>query len=362
MGIIIFICVIAVLVIVHEWGHFIAARMLGVRVDQFAVGFGKTLFAKTHKGTEFKICAIPLGGYVKMAGDEREKCQGKIDEFYAHPVGHRAVIVFMGPLINLVFAYLCFFALFLTGYPIKPAIIGEIVQGSPAQTAGLHVGDKVLSIDQKSIENWFELQNIVASGEGKTINLQIQRGNDGLALSVTPRKEVIAYEEDKESKEHEVWMIGVVAADSPRYGVIQSASRAGQEIKRFTVLTFKGLYEVLTGTIPAKEALAGPIGIFGVVTGAAQAGLSHLILITAIISLSLAIFNLFPIPILDGGHLFFQIIEKIRNKPLPLSVEEGFNKFGFALLMCLLVFVMYNDMDRLGWLDPLRGFVKQWRH
>jgi regulator of sigma E protease len=362
MGIIVFITVIAVLVIVHEWGHFIAARMLGVRVDQFAVGFGKTLFSKTHNGTEFKICAIPLGGYVKMAGDEREKCQGKKDEFYSHPVGHRALIVVMGPFINLVFAYVCFLGLFMTGYPINPAIIGKVVPGSPAEVSGLRAGDKVSHIDQKPVENWYELQNTVASGEGKAINLHIQREGATLAFSVVPHKESVTYEEDEKSKEHEVWMIGVVAADSPRYGVVESAIRAAREIRHFTVLTFTGLFQVLTGSIPAKEALAGPIGIFGVVTGAAQAGLSHLILITAIISLSLAIFNLFPIPILDGGHLFFQVIEKLRNRPLPLGVEEGFNKFGFALLMCLLVFVMYNDMDRLGWLESIRGLVEHWHH
>ena len=355
MNLLIFIAVLSILVLVHEWGHFIAARLLGVKVLKFSMGFGPKLFSVMHKGTEFMVCAIPLGGFVKMAGDERTECQGKKDEFYSHPVGHRAIIVIMGPLVNFLFAFFCFYLTFLIGYPNLAPKIGKVMEGHPAYTAGLQVGDRVVQIDAKKIENWEDLQQYVTTSKGQSLHFNILRNGQPIEKEIVPEERRT---KNIFGKEETIRIVGIQPFEEVifvKYGPVEAFKKSAEQLIGITVLTLKALYHVITGAMPAKDALGGPIRIFDVVKDAVALGISYLIFIMAIISANLAIFNLFPIPILDGGHLLLQAIEKLRGRPLPLKVEEGLTKTGLALLLTLMVFVFYNDMDQAGWFQHLRG-------
>ncbi len=357
MSMIIFLLVLSILIIVHEWGHFICARLLKIRVEKFSVGFGPKIFSRKRKGTEFLVSAIPLGGYVKMAGDDRHECQGSGDEFYSHPVRHRAWVVAMGPLVNLVFAFLCFYVIFVTGFPMLGPRVGHVMDEYPAQSAGLLEGDKVLSVDGQPVETWDEMQDLIRRSTGTRIGLTVARGDETLQKEIAPRDRTI---KNMFGQDETVRIIGIQPQEDVvflSYGPIASLGKAAQEIWKVVSLTFRALYHVFSGAMPAKDAIAGPIRIFDVIAKAAQMGLASLIYIMGVISTSLALFNLFPIPVLDGGHLFFFILEGIRRKPLPLKVEEGLTKVGFGLLMCLMVFVLYNDVIGVGWADRVTQFV-----
>ena len=356
MSFLIFVGVLSILVIVHEWGHFIAAKSLGVKVLKFSVGFGPKLLSRFHNGTEFMLCAIPLGGFVKMAGDERSECKGTRDEFYAHPVGHRAIIVLMGPLVNFVFALICFYFTFLIGYPTVESKIGKLMENYPAFAAGIEVGDRVVQIDSQKIENWEDLQEYVSTSRGPTLHFKILRGNQPIEKDVVPqikiRKNIFGQEEASR-------VVGVQPFEEQvliKYGPVDAFVKSVQELAKITVLTFKALYYVVTGAMPAKDAFGGPIRILDVIKNAAAAGISYLILTMAVISANLAIFNLFPIPVLDGGHLFLFAVEKLRRRPLPTNVEEGLTKAGFGVLLVLFVLVCYNDIVRIGWIDHFKNF------
>lgn len=356
MSLLIFLSVLSVLVIVHEWGHFITARSLGVKVEKFSVGFGKKLFSRTHDGTEFMVCAIPLGGFVKMAGDERSQCKGNPEEYYSHPPGHRALIILMGPLVNVIFAYVCFYFILVTGYPMLAPKVGKLVAGYPAEAAGIREGDRILQIDAKTIESWDDLQEYVMSSKGNAMTFRINRDNAEITKTVSPQQKKL---KNLFGQEENVRIIGVQPAEELtflKYGPVESIGKAADQIVKITVLTYKALYHVVIGSLPAKDALSGPIRIFDIISEAAKAGFSYLIYIMAVISANLAIFNLLPIPVLDGGHLLFLALEKIRNRPLTLKVEENLTKAGLGLLLMLMGFVVYNDIDQMGWLASLQNF------
>lgn len=353
MTLLVFLTVIGILIIVHEWGHFIAARLLGIRVEKFSIGFGKKLFSKVSQGTEFIVSVIPLGGYVKLAGDERNGCTGADDEFFSHPVWHRAVVVAMGPIVNLVFAYICFVFLFsVTGYPILGNQIGEVMQGYPAYEAGFQAGDHVLKIGDKQIKQWAGIQTAVFESEGKPINFVVDRQGEKVEImDVLPAFETVMVD----GVEKRFPVVGL-KPQLKKYGLMRSLKEAGSELSNILVLTAKALYKIAVGEESAKNSLAGPIRIFDVIKDATAMGFAYLVFILAVISANLAFFNLFPIPVLDGGHLLFLGIEGIRKKPLPEKVEEGFLKVGMSALICLAIFVFYNDFVQVGWAGKITEF------
>lgn len=356
MDVLVFILVLSVLVVVHEWGHFITARLLGVRVEKFSVGFGPKLFSRKRGDTEYMVCAIPLGGYVKMAGDERAACKGDKDEFFSHPVGHRALIVLMGPMVNMVFAYICFYFIFLLGYPTLAAKIGKVLEDHPAAAAGLLPGDRVTRIDDKAIVNWEDLHKYVSTSGGQTLHFTIVRDGQEIAKEIAPK---IRSVENIFGQKESVRLVGIQPAEEIvffKYGPGQSFVKAYEHLTDLCVLMFKALYHVVTGAMPAQDALGGPLRIFDVVKQAASLGWAYLVITTAIISANLAIFNLFPVPVLDGGHLMLLAVEKVRGRPLSLKVEEHLTRAGLTLLLCLVVFVIYSDIDHLGWIDKLKNF------
>ena len=364
MSFLIFLTVISILIVVHEWGHFITAKKLGVRVEQFALGFGPKLFSWIHDGTEFCLCAIPLGGYVKMTGDERSSCKGESHEFFSKSPGHRALIVLMGPVVNYLLAYICFIFVFMLGFVDMDlsakqveSKIGQVLEGSPAQKAGLQPQDRVVQIDEKKINDWGELQEYISTSKTPPLEFVIVRGQQQLIKTITPREHK---QKDIFGREHKARQVGIGpvqinSADDiviKRYGFFGSLKKAAEELVSITTKTYVALYEMLTGIRSAKEAM-GIVGMFYVIKFAASVGFSFLLHIVGVISASLAIFNLLPLIPLDGGHLFLLGIEKIRGRVLSVKIEQLISKVGFSLIITLAVFVFYADFERVGWIDKI---------
>ncbi len=369
MSLLIFIFILSILIVVHEWGHYITARKCGVKVDQFALGFGPKLFGWVHDGTEFCLCAIPLGGYVKMAGDERSNCKGAADEYFAKSVGQRSLIVLMGPVVNIVFAYLCFWLVFNLGYVDMeasaqkvPAVVGQVVDNSPAQKAGIKTGDKIISIDDKLIAHWPQLQEAVSDSAALRLNVVLERDGGRLNVVIEPQQQS---QKDIFGREHKARRIGVGPmpikdADNiviARYGFWGSFKKAGEELVSISVKTYGALFEMLIGARSPKEAM-GIVGMFFVIKFAITVGFAFLLHIMGVISLSLAIFNLLPIIPLDGGHLLLLAIEKLRGKALSLKMEMGIARLGFGFIIALALFVFYVDFERIGLIDKVMQVFK----
>jgi len=369
MTLIVFIFILSILILVHEWGHYITARKCHVKVEQFALGFGPKLFSWMHDDTEFCWCAIPLGGFVKMAGDERDQCTGRNDEFFAKSHGQRALIILMGPVVNLVLAYVCFWFVFMVGFVDMdlsqqnvPCVIGQVLEHSPAQLAGLQTQDKILSIDGKTIAHWPQLQDMVTASTANRLMLGIQRAGKNIAIAVTPQEQDT---QDIFGRHHKTRRIGVGplpisnAKDIvvTRYGVFQSFGKAGEELWNITVKTYVALYEMIIGERSPKEAM-GIIGMFFVIKFALTIGFSFVLHIVGIISASLAIFNLLPLIPLDGGHLFLIGLEKLRGKALSIKTDQLIAKAGFTLIILLALFVFYSDFERIGLIDKMVKLFK----
>jgi len=365
---VIFVIILSILILVHEWGHFITAVKCGVRVEQFALGFGPKLYSRVHDGTEYCLCLIPLGGFVKMAGDEREKCVGVSDEYFTKSAGQRALIILMGPMVNLILAYVCFWFVFMFGYvdmdlsSQKAApVVGEVLAHSPADQAGLRSGDKILSVNGQAILHWSQLQDLVSTSTAKQLTLTLDRAKHVVAVTLTPEQ---TDQQDIFGRMHKTRLIGVKqmpienAKDIviTRYGFFESFVKAGQELWDITIKTYSALYEMAIGARSPKEAM-GIIGMFFVIKFALTIGFSFVLHIVGIISASLAIFNLLPLIPLDGGHLFLIGLEKVRGKALSMKTDQFIAKTGFTLIIMLALFVFYSDFERIGLIDKIREVI-----
>jgi regulator of sigma E protease len=360
MDTIVFLAVLSVLILVHEWGHFITAVKLGVKVEQFALGFGPKLYSFMRNGTEFRLCGIPLGGYVKMAGDDRNQLKGAPDEFFSKSVGHRSLIVLMGPVVNIIFAYLCFCVVFMLGYVDMTRIearVGEVQAESAAQQAGLKVDDKILAINGEAIKNWPDMQDHIVDAKTPQLALLIERGSEKITITVTPK---VYKQTDIFGKEHGIKRVGIMpdkieSADEKlivRYGLFGAMGRAAQELWDITIKTYQGLYEMAIGLRSPKEAM-GIVGIFFVIKFATSVGFAFLLHIVGVISASLAIFNLLPIIPLDGGHLLLLALEKLRGRPLSPKSEEWVMRLGFGFIIVLALLIFYVDFERIGLIDKV---------
>ncbi|MDE2027777.1 MAG: site-2 protease family protein [Candidatus Omnitrophica bacterium] len=372
MSFIIFLIILSILILVHEWGHFITARKCGVKVEQFSIGFGPKLFSWKRGETEYILSLFPLGGFVKMAGDERGQCAGKTFEYLAKPPGLRALIVLMGPVVNLVFAYICFWFVFKIGYvdmnlstqKIAP-VVGQVLEHSPAQQAGLMVGDKILSIDGKTIANWSALQDTVSAFTGKQMVLTVERARHDIQIRLVPEE---TSSQDIFGRSHKTRRIGVgpvplnKAEDLviKRYGFFESFAKAGEELWDVTAKTYIALYQMAIGERSPKEAM-GIIGMFFVIKFALSVGFSFLLHMVGIISASLGLINLLPVIPLDGGHLFLLGLEKWRGRALSEKTDLVMARTGFALIIMLAVFVFYSDFERVGWIDKIVQLFKGMR-
>lgn len=348
-SIIVFLIVLGVLILVHEFGHFIIAKKAGVQVERFSLGFGPVLLSRKKDETEYTINAFPLGGYVKMAGDNAQEFKGESGEYLSKPPGKRAAIVFFGPLLNYVLGILLFWLIFIIGYPSFSNKIGGLIEGMGAQKAGIQIGDRIISVDNKKLSSWEELQAVIqVKSQGLLVKLIIGREDKEFPLDV--------YIETRDfsgplGKKYTVGLLGIKPDENEfikvRYGVFKSLSLSIQKTWSLTVLTYSGLWQMITGKLSMKESVTGPLGIFFVTSKAAKIGLIAVLHLMAILSISLAIFNLLPLPVLDGGHILLLGIEKIRGKSLSVKADNFITQFGMSLIILLALFVTYNDIVRL---------------
>ena len=352
-----FVFILTVIVFVHEFGHYFVARRCGVRVEVFSIGFGPELFGWTDRaGTHWKVSLLPLGGYVKMFGEaamsgaEGEDAQEMTAEeravsFHEKSLGRRAAIVSAGPLANFALAIVVWAVLFGTvGQRVTPPNVGTVQSGSAAEEAGLKPGDVIVSIDDKEIGRFSDLQRVISVSPGVPLRVELRRDGRRLTLTVTPKLKEIT---DILGNRHEVGLIGVSPAGTAfvRHSPATAVLKAGQETFRYATLLLEVLGEIISGTRSSKE-LGGPIGIFQMSGQMAEFGLATVFWFIAMLSVNLGIINLFPIPVLDGGHLMFYAVEAVRGKPPSEKFMEYGFRVGLGLVLTLFVFVTYQDIKR----------------
>ncbi len=358
VSLITFIFILGILIIVHEFGHFIVAKKIGVRVEKFSLGFGPRLFKTKGKETEYSISAIPLGGYVKLAGDNPEEYQGKPDEYLSRKISERAAIIFFGPLLNYVLGFLCLWFIFATGYPVLTARVGGLIEGFGAEEAGIEVGDKIIAIDGKKVEFWEELQKIIRSRKGAlSVRLTVLRNNKEYRFRVKIQEKEVG---DMLGQKQKVGLLGVTPEGEitkVRYGPFKSFLLGLEKTCELTVVTYKGLWRIIIGKLSWRESVTGPLGIFYITGKATEVGVTAVIQLVAVLSLSLAIFNLLPLPILDGGHIMFLAIEKLRGRRLSARTENIVTRIGMAFIVSLAVLVTYIDIWRFFG-DKIAGLFK----
>jgi regulator of sigma E protease len=349
LSIIYFLIVLSVLVIIHEFGHFIVAKKIGVRVEKFSFGFGPKIFSVKKGETEYLISAIPLGGYVKMAGDEPgEGLTGKSFEFLSRKIWERACVIFAGPLLNYILAFLIFSVIFMFGSPTLTTEVGSLLNDYPAANSGIVVGDKVIKVDGKDVKYWEDMTVLIHNHLEGDIELTVERNNNIRNFHIKP---VIREMKDIFGKTNKIALLGIAPSqkiENVKYGFFESFGMGFKKLIDLTAITYRALWSIVTGKLSLKESMTGPIGIFIITGKAAQMGLIYLVHLMGLLSASLAIFNLLPLPVLDGGHILFLIIEKVRGKPLSLKSQEVIANIGMAFLILLTLFIFYSDIMKFG--------------
>ena len=428
---------LAALIFVHELGHFLAARRYGVIVEKFSIGFGKKIFGTTSGGTEFIVAAIPLGGYVKMKGEELDEETSEEGSFSAAPPQHRLLIAFAGPFFNILFALAIYIFIYMMGVETLSPVVGTVKENSPALEAGLQTGDQIISINNKPIRFWDELQKTVYHSPGEELNFQVERlPGKIISLKITPITEEI---KNLFGEIEQVGLIGITplantityikgesaaeraglqlddriiavgntsifgwsdlrpaAVDKPgkplifkierhgtkmlvpltptpkkvkdrggdeleigeigigmggrmvleQYDLFGSIVRAMKETWRMTSLIATSVQKMIFGSIPADQ-IGGPILIFQIYGEQAEQGFNEFIRLTALLSINLGLINLLPIPILDGGHILFFLIELVKGRPVSEKNRERAQQAGLLMLISLMVFAFYNDILRV---------------
>ena len=360
-----FIILILVVVFIHEYGHYYFARRYGVGVTDFSIGFGKEIFGWNDKsGTRWKICWIPLGGYVKFFGDrnvfsqaDQEKLLAKYNEvdrqklFVLKPLYQRALIVFGGPLANFLLALVIFFSIYtFVGKDFTPAMIAEVQKDSPAMVGGLKQNDVILEIDGNKVESIMDVSKFIMMSTDNLIDFKVKRSYDELILKIKP--DTILGEDNLGNKINKR-IVGIKLSaynneiNHVKLGPAQAVFHAAHEVYYVTTSSLKYLGAMVFGKADTSQ-LGGPIRIAKISGQVAEFGLLAFVSMMAYISISLGLINLFPIPMLDGGHLMFYAFEKILGRPLSQKTQEGFFRIGMFLLLSLMFFTTFNDLKDLG--------------
>jgi regulator of sigma E protease len=345
-----FIIVLGVLIFFHELGHFLMARLFGVGVEKFSLGFGPRLVGKKIGITDYRISAIPLGGYVKMVGEEPDAQIDPKDipiSFTHKHVMKRMVIVAAGPLFNMLLAVIIFFGIFqFSGiYVLKPSI-GKVEENSPAAGAGLVSGDAVISIQDQKVETWEKMAQMISDSQGKALKVEIKREQQVIAIEVVP---VLREDQNIFGEPIGRYVIGVTSSGdifSKDLSLGEAVVASVDQTWRIAKLTVISVWKLIQGKISAKT-LGGPLMIAELAGEQAREGPSNLVFFIALLSINLAILNVLPIPVLDGGHLLFFFIELIKGKPVSMRVREIAQQAGVLILILLTIYVFYNDINRL---------------
>ena len=332
-------------IFVHEAGHFIAAKRRGVRVEIFSLGFGPKIFSFCRGDTKYQLSLIPLGGYIKMAGENPGEGKGAPDEFFSKTPFERISIVAAGPFMNLILAYIVIAVMFAIGVKLPeysskiiPAEVGETIIGAPAYLAGITPGDKIISINGKKVLEWQEMAVIIHKNAGKEISLMVKRKDKIFQVSVTPISQGINADNT-----------GIIGISPPASGYYierfgwKSIPYAFYAVVKQIGMTYKILWGLITNPGEFRKLVGGPIMVVQMAGEEARKGLSGFLGFMGSINIMLAIINLIPFPVLDGGHIMFFLIEKFRHKALSIKTQEFTQKVGLSFLIALMVFLMAND-------------------
>ena len=360
-----FIVLILVVVFIHEYGHYYFAKKYGVKVTDFSIGFGKELFGWNDKlGTRWKICWIPLGGYVKFFGDRNVFSQSDQEEiikkyseeerkklFILKPLYQRSLIVAAGPIANFILAIVIFLFIYMfVGKDFTPAVINEVQKDSPAEVAGLMKNDVILEIGGTEVKSILDVSKLITLSTSDFIDFKVSRYDQDVLLKVKPN---IVETEDNLGNKINKRMIGIMVGpynnkvNHVKLGPAKALYYSLNEVYFVTISSLKYLGSILTGSGDSSQ-LGGPIRIAKITGQVAQFGIVPFLSIMAYISISLGLINLFPIPLLDGGHLMFYGFEKILGRPLSQKTQEGFFRIGMFLLLFIMFFATYNDLKDLG--------------
>jgi len=345
-----FIIVLGILIFFHELGHFLIAKLCNVKVLKFSLGFGPKVMGKKMGETEYIISAFPLGGYVKMLGEENNEDiipEEAHRSFSKQPVVTRIAVAAAGPIFNFLLAFILFSGIFLiSGYPIMIPEVGQVRPDSPADKSSILKGDIIEYIDGKKINKWGDIKKFIEKSPHKDLHMVILRGDKRISTIVSPKEEIVKniFGEDIKSA-----LIGIVASGNIRelkLGPFQALMEGGKKTWELTALTVLTVVKLFQGVIPLKT-LGGPIMIGQLTGDIARENLSYLLPFMAVISINLAILNLLPVPVLDGGLILLFLIEIVIRKPLSIKKREMAQKIGFFLLILLMAIVFYNDLVRI---------------
>lgn len=369
-----FLVVLTILVFVHEMGHFLVARRNGVRVEVFSIGFGPEIFGRTDRhGTRWKFSLIPLGGYVKMFGDAgaastpgsglaKMSAAERAVSFHHKRVGQRMAIVAAGPAANFLFAIVALAFMFMVyGQPYTPPVIREVLPEGAAAEAGMKPGDRILSMDGRETPRFEDVLGVIVMNPGRTVAMVVERVEaEGaeprqLELTVTPRAEKM---EDRFGNIHTIGRLGVMRGNDEyrRQTPLTALWEAGKETVRLTEGTLDAVWQMALGMRSTNE-LGGPIRIAQMSGQVAQTGFVTMIWFVAVLSINLGLINLFPIPMLDGGHLLYYAVEAVRGRPLGERAQEYGFRVGLALVLTLMVFATWNDLVQLRVVDFVKGVL-----
>lgn len=344
------IVVLGVLIFFHELGHFLMARFFGIGVSTFSLGFGPRLLARSFGKTEYRLSAIPLGGYVSLVGEsDDEELPEKFtpgESFAKRPPWQRILVVAAGPVFNFILAWFIFWGIFwVQGQTEIIAEIGQVTEDSPAQEAGLAPEDRIIAVNDTEITYWDDMVAAIRKSNGETLDLKIQRNSDTLNLSIKPE---MATRKTIFGEEIQAPQVGIIASGETRSIELNFFSAAGEgagQTWMLMKLTVQGIVKLIERIIPLDN-IGGPIMIAQLVSEQTQEGLVNLLALTALISINLGLINLLPIPVLDGGHIIFYTAEMITGKPLNERARQIATKIGLALLLALMSLAIFNDLYR----------------
>ena len=360
-----FLILISIVVFIHEYGHYYFAKRYGVKVTDFSIGFGRELFGWNDKsGTRWKICWIPLGGYVKFFGDrnvfsqsDQEKLIKRYNKedreklFVLKPLYQRVLIVFGGPLANFILALVIFFSIYtFIGKDFTPAVINEVEKDSPAMIGGLKQDDIILEIDDNKVKSILDVSKYITMSTNDIIDFKVKRASEELILKIKP---ILVLSEDNLGNKLNKRMVGIRLGaynneiNHVKLGPAQSIYYAIHEVYYVSISSLKYIGNMMIGKADTSQ-LGGPIRIAKISGQVAEFGILAFVSMMAYISISLGLINLFPIPMLDGGHLMFYAFEKILGRPLSQKTQEGFFRIGMILLLSLMFFTTYNDLLDIG--------------
>jgi len=346
-----FIFVLGVLIFFHELGHFLVAKKLGIKVERFSLGFPPNIFNRKYGDTTYSIGVIPLGGYVKMAGElPDQEATGAPDEFMSRPVSHRAAVLFAGPFMNYVLAILIMVGLYLfVGVPYYDQdriLVGEVIESSPARDAGLQPGDQIIAVDDQAVSAFDSMRAAINRRVEMPVRVSWLRGGDTLSANIVTRAAEVP---DLQGGIDTVGEIGITeqVAGYEKYGVGEALTRGFVQTHVILWETLRFIKQLVTGEVSTKM-IGGPVFIAQQSGREARRGPARLFFFMALLSVNLAVLNIQPvIPILDGGQLLFLLLEKFRGSPLPMKARLAAQYFGILAVLSLTLFVTYNDIMRL---------------